>query len=147
MLTVLWTITIKDCTTLIVFLIKGLVDSKEATLRKLQVHYKLHFRRCFAFRGLCIGCIMKEAFHCSFWRTLQISYFRKVSLTNFNSTFANSGISRLSLGILFFAKWKSKGLLGSESLSYKEKAPGKKFHDKFRESLKHAWMFREHQNQ
>ena len=41
----------------------------------------------------------------------------------------------LSLGILFFAKWISKGLWGSESLRYGEKARGKKFHEKFSESL------------
>ena len=33
-----------------------------------------------------------------------------------------------------------KGLWRSESLSYEEKAPGDKFYDKFRESLKHAWV-------
>ena len=46
--------------------------------------------------------------------------------------------TELSLEILFFAKRKSKEVLGSESLGYMDKTPGKKFHDAFRESIKHA---------
>ena len=45
-----------------------------------------------------------------------------------------------SLDILFFEKWKSKEVWGSESLGYGDNTPGKKFHDKFRESLKHSLM-------
>ena len=46
--------------------------------------------------------------------------------------------TRAYFGHIVFCEVKVERSLGSESLGYWDKAPGKKFHDKFREYLKHA---------
>ena len=53
-------------------------------------------------------------------------------------------LTALSLDMVFFfffCEMKVRRILGSESLGCGDKAPEKKFHYKFRESLKRAWIF------